>query len=76
VPRASEAWICPISLWTAADVWTYIVSEGLPWLSIYDHVGPTARNGLIGRNGLEQGRMVYLRRYYPEAWRVARELFG
>lgn len=52
------------------------MSEGLPWLSIYDHVGPTARNGLIGRNGLEQGRLVYLRRYYPEAWRVAREMFG
>lgn len=72
----SESRICPISLWSGADVWTYIVSEGLPWLSIYDHLGPDARNGLIGRNAMERGRLVYLRRHYPEAYRLARELFA
>lgn len=72
----SESRLCPISLWTHHDVWAYTVSEGLPWLSIYDHLGPDARNGLIGRNAVERGRLVYLRRYYPEAYRVARELFA
>lgn len=64
----------PIWDWTTDDVWTYTISHELPWLSIYDHLGPAARNGLIGKNGTEQGRMVYLRKYYPEAFRMACEL--
>lgn len=66
--------ICPLADWRTADVWTYIISHGLPWLSIYDYVGPDARNGLIGRSGVEQGRHVYLKLYYPEVYRQAREL--
>jgi hypothetical protein len=48
----------------------------MPWLTIYDYLGPDARNGLIGRNEEAYGRLVYLRKYYPEAYRVAREVFG
>jgi 3'-phosphoadenosine 5'-phosphosulfate sulfotransferase (PAPS reductase)/FAD synthetase len=66
----------PLRDWSTEDVWTYTIEHGLPWLSIYDHLGPDARNGLIGKNGREHGRLVYLRRYYPEAFRRACELFG
>lgn len=70
----TAASLCPISLWTAADVWAYHIAHRLPWLTIYDHVGPTARNGLIGRNGDAYGRLVYLRQHYPRAYQKAREL--
>ncbi len=56
------------------DIWAYIIDHDLPWLRIYDCLGPEARNGWIGRNGLEHGRMVYLRKYYPEAYRFARDI--
>jgi phosphoadenosine phosphosulfate reductase len=69
-----SAW--PIWDWSSDDVWAYILSNDLPWLSIYEHLGPDARNGLIGRNGVESGRMAYLRRYYPDAYRHARDNLG
>lgn len=67
--------LCPIADWPTTHVWSYIIRHGLPWLTIYDHLGPNARNGLIGRNGEERGRLVWLRRYYPESYRIAREIF-
>lgn len=27
---------CPLSTWTASDIWAYIVSRDLPYLSVYD----------------------------------------
>lgn len=66
----------PLWDWSTEDVWTYTIRHGLPWLSIYDHLGPDARNGLIGKNGREYGRLVYLKHYYPEAFRLACDLFG
>jgi 3'-phosphoadenosine 5'-phosphosulfate sulfotransferase (PAPS reductase)/FAD synthetase len=68
--------LCPIGAWSTDDVWAYIVKHGLPWLSIYDHLGPDARNGLIGLNGSAHGRLAYLKLYYPEAYRMAREHFA
>lgn len=66
----------PIAWWSTDDVWCYIIKHGLPWLTIYDHLGPDARNGLIGRNGLQNGRLAYLRKYYPAAFRAARDQLG
>lgn len=66
----------PLWQWSTDDIWTYTVAHVLPWLSIYDHLGPHARNGLIGKNGREHGRLVYLKRYYPQAFKRACELFG
>lgn len=66
----------PIRDWTTDDVWAYLVTHELPWLSIYDNLGPDARNGLIGINGSQNGRLVFLKKYYPDAFRVARELFN
>lgn len=67
---------CPLGLWTHDDIWAYTITHGLPWLTIYDHLGPEARNGLIGRSGVQQGRMAYLRRYFPDAYRHARDVLG
>lgn len=58
----------PIARWRVADVWAYLVTRGLSWLSIYDHMGPAARNGLIGRNGLRHGRLAWLKIHYPTAY--------
>lgn len=66
--------VAPLARWTWMDIWAYIIDHDLPWLRIYDCLGPEARNGWIGRNGLEHGRMVYLRKYYPEAYRFARDI--
>jgi 3'-phosphoadenosine 5'-phosphosulfate sulfotransferase (PAPS reductase)/FAD synthetase len=68
--------VLPIATWTTDDVWTYIIEAGLPWLDIYAALGPDARNGMIGRSGIMHGRMAYLRRHFPEAWRVARDTLG
>ena len=68
--------IAPIGRWCVDDVWAYIVTHGLPWLEIYDVLGPSARNGLIGRNGVEHGRMAYLRQHFPDAYRHARDALG
>lgn len=65
----------PIWDWSTEDVWTYIVRHDLPWLSIYDHLGPTARNGLIGKNGREHGRLVFLKQHYPAAFQQACQYF-
>jgi 3'-phosphoadenosine 5'-phosphosulfate sulfotransferase (PAPS reductase)/FAD synthetase len=66
----------PLWQWSTDDVWTYTIAHGLPWLSIYDHLGPDARNGLIGRNGSVRGRLVYLKQHYPQAFLKACELFN
>lgn len=70
--------VLPLAHWSVNDVWAYIVTNDLPWLDIYDAIGPHARNGLIGRNGERFGREEYLRHNFPDAWRwaVARGVFG
>jgi phosphoadenosine phosphosulfate reductase len=73
---ASAKRLCPLNLWTTDDVWAYIITHGMPWLSIYDHLGPDARNGLIGLNGSQNGRLAFLKRHYPDTYRQARQLFN
>jgi 3'-phosphoadenosine 5'-phosphosulfate sulfotransferase (PAPS reductase)/FAD synthetase len=73
---ASANHLSPIGTWDEDDVWAYIIKHGLPWLSIYDYCGPSTRNGLIGKNGSEFGRLAFLKLYYPEAYRLARTLFS
>lgn len=60
--------ILPILHWPSEWVWAYIAKHDIPHLTIYDHLGPNARNGLIGRSGEERGRLEYLKRYYPEVF--------
>lgn len=63
--------LLPIATWQVEDIWAYHIINNLPWLSIYDKLGPHARNGLIGRSGEEFGRVEFLRRHYPDVWRWA-----
>ena len=65
--------VLPIATWQTEDVWAYIVSHDLPWLSIYDAMGPHARNGFVGRSGEEMGRMDYLHHHFPDIWRWAKQ---
>jgi 3'-phosphoadenosine 5'-phosphosulfate sulfotransferase (PAPS reductase)/FAD synthetase len=74
VAKATANTLCPLAEWSARDVWCCLVTHGLPWLTIYDHLGPAARNGIIGRNGEAHGRLVYLRKHYPAAYQEARRL--
>jgi 3'-phosphoadenosine 5'-phosphosulfate sulfotransferase (PAPS reductase)/FAD synthetase len=66
--------LSPIADWSTNDVWAYIVSRNLPWLRIYDVLGPEARNGLVGRNAERYGRLAYLRQYFPKAYLWARDV--
>jgi 3'-phosphoadenosine 5'-phosphosulfate sulfotransferase (PAPS reductase)/FAD synthetase len=35
--KGRNGWTCcPLANWTATDIWAYIVSRGLPYLSVYD----------------------------------------
>lgn len=63
--------VLPVATWQVEDVWAYHITHGLPWLSIYDKMGPSARNGLVGRSGEEFGRIEFLRQHYPDVWRWA-----
>lgn len=65
--------LLPIARWSVADVWAYIVTHNLPWLDIYNKLGPSARNGLIGNSGIDRGRAEYVKRFYPDAWRWAQK---
>jgi 3'-phosphoadenosine 5'-phosphosulfate sulfotransferase (PAPS reductase)/FAD synthetase len=63
--------ILPLARWSEMDIWAYLVAHEVPWLDIYDIIGPHARNGLIGRSGENFGRVAYLRQYFPDVWRWA-----
>jgi len=65
--------VLPIARWTTRDVWAYLVSRDLPWLSIYDQQGPEARNGWVGRSGGAE-RQAKLRRSAPEIAQAARQV--
>lgn len=67
-------WLAPLASWRTDDVWAWIVTHDLPWLSIYDHLGARARNGLIGRSGVNRGRMAWLKIHYPAAYAEAKRL--
>lgn len=63
--------ILPILEWSELDVWTYLVREGVPWCSLYDHgyrslgcVPCTARSGQgerSGRDSRKESQMELLR---------------
>jgi len=74
--RPSGHWSCnPIAWWSSADVWSYLVSNGIPWHPLYDceSLGFTReilRNGgWLYTDGLARGWGAWLRKHYPEQWR-------
>jgi 3'-phosphoadenosine 5'-phosphosulfate sulfotransferase (PAPS reductase)/FAD synthetase len=64
-----SAALLPIALWSAADVWAYVLTTGMPILDVYMRLGPGARNGLVGRSGEEFGRSETLKFFFPDVWR-------
>lgn len=66
---------CPLSTWTAADIWAYIVSRGLHYLSVYDiphHNRETVRNELTVlycSSLLLKGEFLQYRLAYPQLFR-------
>ena len=65
--------LLPIARWTTNDVWAYIVTNDIPWLTVYDWFGPDARSGIVGKNAVQYGRIARLREYDVDAYLFARE---
>ncbi len=76
--RANGDWIvCPMSQWTGLDVWAYILDRQLPYnRRIYDAethglTRETIRNtGWLSTDGAQNGRIAWLRRHFPEQYRM------
>lgn len=68
-------WDCdPLLDWTSDDVWAYLVTHRLPYAACYDTDDgiprPRRRVGTLwGTTAMSHGRIVRLRRFYPEAYR-------
>lgn len=69
-------WYCaPLHNWTADDVWAYIISRDLPYPKFYDYQqGDKARDwirntGWASTDGASRGRLVWLKRYYPDLYK-------
>lgn len=74
---ASGLWVTnPLAWWETADVWAFLVSEGVPWHPLYDAethglTRETIRNtGWLSTDGAYQGRIMWLRKHYPEQYRM------
>lgn len=63
--------VLPIAHWATRDVWAYLVDHNLPWLEIYDLIGPDARNGWVSRSGGAE-LQAELRRASPDIAQAAR----
>jgi 3'-phosphoadenosine 5'-phosphosulfate sulfotransferase (PAPS reductase)/FAD synthetase len=65
----------PIGWWTSRDVWSYLVSRGIPWHPLYDatthgYTREQLRNsGWLSVAAHDDGRTAWLRQHYPEQWR-------
>jgi 3'-phosphoadenosine 5'-phosphosulfate sulfotransferase (PAPS reductase)/FAD synthetase len=67
--RSGGLRVCPIHDWSWRDVWAYIVSRDLPYLSAYDSRGPDGRTHLrLGRSAMRMGQLQELRRENPAGY--------
>ena len=70
----------PIAHWTYLDVWAFIVANDLPYCGVYDRMWdmPEREQRVsywAGETNRENGRLVWLKRNYPELWnRLAAEV--
>lgn len=63
-------WRCvPLHRWKIEDVGSYIVSNNLPLLDIYQKMGLQARSGVFGFGNAQNGRIAYLRQHYPDEYK-------
>jgi len=72
----------PIWDWFDADVWAYLSSRGLPANPVYQRLAevgcpPEAQrvSVIVDSGGVRRGRMVWLRRGWPDLWRKYTEMF-
>ena len=72
--------VAPLATWTAYDIWAFTFSTGMPYNHLYDkEIGVftryTLRNtGWLSTDGENQGRLEWLRRYYPQYYQKVRDL--
>jgi phosphoadenosine phosphosulfate reductase len=70
----------PLADWDYRDVWSYIVSRGLPYNRVYDKMWdmpiPDQRVSYwAGETKARWGRWVFLKRHYPDLWNAFSERF-
>lgn len=59
----------PVAFWTTQNIWEYIDMNSLMYPAIYDVDRMTVRNGCpIGTTGANWGRLVELRKHYPDIY--------
>lgn len=71
---------CPLAWWSGRDSLAYAYTHGLPISALYQSAGhpppQDRRTGtMLGATGLDQGRIVALRRRYPGAFAALTERF-
>lgn len=78
--KTRNEWAChPLEKWTSRDIWAYIVKNDLSYNELYD-IAPQgrelARNGaMFGTRSARYGRLVFLKRAYPELFNRFAEEF-
>lgn len=72
--KRDEVWACqPIWDWSYMEVWSYIVSRGLPYCGVYDRLWDAPREDQrisywAGETKRRWGRYAWLKRNYPQLW--------
>ena len=70
--KADGVSVCsPVGNWTKAEIFAYIDLHGLPYPAMYDLNRAEIRNGPpIGVSALNMGRVMKLKIYFPDIWRI------
>lgn len=70
--KADGITVCsPVGNWTKAEIFAYVELHGLPYPAMYDLNRAEIRNGPpIGVSALNLGRVMKLKMYFPDIWRV------
>jgi len=79
--KSRKLWTCcPLYNWNGRDIWAYLVSNDLPWASIYDAPGQDRerlRNDIVflaGSGSIRHGQFVFWKKYFPDLFnRLAME---
>ena len=70
--KADGITVCsPVGNWTKAEVFAYVDLHSLPYPAMYDLDRTQIRNGPpIGVSALNMGRVMKLKMYFPDVWRI------
>ncbi len=71
--KTRKMWTCcPVYRWSGRDIWAYLVTNDLPWASIYDVPGEDRerlRNDVVflaGSGSIRHGQFAHWKRHRPE----------